>query len=77
MPGQLSALNAIQNDLFRKMVNIENELDTMYFKRFDYGGGVYALDPERKNEQRLHKRQFKVVKLAAEEKIKAANRKKV
>ena len=76
MPGQLSGLIGIQNDIFRKMINIENELDAIYFKKYDYQGGVYALDPERKNEQRLHKRQFKVVKQALEDKTKAGLKKK-
>jgi hypothetical protein len=31
MPGQLSGLIAIQNDIFRKMINVENELDAFYF----------------------------------------------
>lgn len=76
MPGQLSGLIGIQNDIFRKMINIENELDAIYFKKYDYQAGVYALDPERKNEQRLHKRQFKVVSQALQDKTKAGLKKK-
>lgn len=74
MPGQLSGLIGIQNDNFRKMINIENELDAI--KKYDYQAGVYALDPDRKNEQRLHKRQFKVVRQALEDKTKAGLKKK-
>lgn len=36
MPGQLAGLIGIQNENFRKMVNIENELEAFYFKRYDY-----------------------------------------
>ena len=58
------------------MINIENELDAMYFKRYDYGAGIYALDPELKNNQRLHKRQYEVVKKAIQEKQNVAIKQK-
>ena len=43
------------------MVNIENDFEALRFKKFDFRDGVYAMDPERKSEQRIHKRQFNVV----------------
>jgi hypothetical protein len=46
------------------MINIENELDLMYFRKYDYGGGLYALDPENNNKQRLHERQYEIVNIA-------------
>jgi hypothetical protein len=61
MPGQISGLIGTQNDIFKKMVNIENDFEALRFKKFDFRDGVYAMDPERKSEQRIHKRQFNVV----------------